>query len=111
MTDLTAIISPYPTRQNSDKMLDYILLTKNASTTRENEYPIHLTELSINDTISKRRLYHRETFTLENTAINWINVVNTLVVYDDFGIDDFMQAAINLAKEKSVTILYSKCRD
>ena len=111
MTDLKAIVSPYPTRENSVTFLDYILQTKNSETRFENTYPIHLTEMSINDSISKRRMYHRETFTPENTAICWLSVVNTLIVYDDFGIDSFMQVAIDLANKNNVSVMYCKCRE
>ena len=33
-----AIVSPYPTRQNTDKLLDYIELTKNAANNKEDDY-------------------------------------------------------------------------
>ena len=104
-----AIVSPYPTRQNTDKLLDYIELTKNAANNKEDDYPIHLTELSVNDYVSKRRLYYRELFTEDNTAIHWVNVSDTLIVYDDFGIDDFMQVAIDIAKRRNINIIYGKC--
>lgn len=108
MKKYIAGISPYPTRLNSIQLNNYINLTKSDLCSKVNEFPIHLTELTLNEYLSSRKPYYRTEYNIDNTALNWILKVDILIVYDDFGIDDFMKEAIRIATEVNVKIEYSK---
>lgn len=95
------IVSPYLSKLDG-RFRTYIDITKQDSLTDRNSYPIHLTEMTLQEFSSTRDAFNRYEYNVENSALGWIPVLDELVLYDDYGTDLFMKKAIEIAKKYNI---------
>lgn len=104
---LKGVVSPYLSKED-ERFREYINITKKDAQSNINTYPIHLTEMLVQEYNSVRQPFSRFEYTMSNSSLIWMPTLTELVVYDDYGIDLFMKSAIELAKEHNVKITYKK---
>src|SRR5574343_1498610 len=95
------IVSPYLSKIEG-KYKNYIYTTKQDALSDVNAYPIHLTEMTLQEFTSTRDAFNRFEYTMENSALGWIPVLDELIVYDDYVTDLCMKKAMEIAKKYNV---------